>query len=714
MKPRFLMLLAAIALFVALAIPVRLAAQNKPEHNNNHQFHHYKLMDLGTFGGPTGWLCNDQTFGGGACPVLNNRGTIVSGADTTRPNPNAANPSIFLPPTGSPPGDPFIQHAFQWQGGALQDLGTLPGGYNSIASAISENGLVAGVSETGAIDPLLGVPAVDAVLWNNGKIIDLGPFEGGYESAAIAVNDRGQAVGWGLNTVPDNFWFFSTQARAFLWQNGAMQDLGALDTGTDAFAFFINEHGQVAGASFTNTTVNPVLTTCTLYQLEIPTQDPFLWENGKMTDLGTLGGTCGLPNALNNRGQVVGQSDLAGDASFHAFVWTSPGPMRDLGTLGGSSSTANWINDAGDVVGAADIPPAFHAFLWRHGVMTDLGTLGSGPCSGALGINSRRQVVGGSGDCALDLTSHAFLWENGQIIDLNIFNYPGSGLQQLMFGYNINDRGEIVGLGVPPGVNPGDVFTLGHVFVLIPCDGHHPGVEGCDYSLVGTTLLPQAPAPPAASSRSSGQPFKLPRTRFPFRNHILGRPLVESGIDGEGAAAQPQSQGPESPQAPIVMLQPASLDFGTVRYGQTKTLTTTLTNVGTTTLRISSITITGTDTADFSQTNTCGAKVRAGKSCGITATFKPLGFFQKNFSADVSVSDNANGSPQHVALSGTGEPNCNFSCSQCPARICLCHQPFGGCQPFVLKESARDLLLDPKPASACQNATQSFRLATPN
>jgi hypothetical protein len=77
MKARFLILLTAVTLFTALAIPVRLVAQDIPEHNNNHKLHHYKLMDLGTFGGPTGYLCNDPTGGGGACPVLNNRGTSV-------------------------------------------------------------------------------------------------------------------------------------------------------------------------------------------------------------------------------------------------------------------------------------------------------------------------------------------------------------------------------------------------------------------------------------------------------------------------------------------------------------------------------------------------------------------------------------------------------------------------------------------------------------
>ena len=108
--------------------------------------------------------------------------------------------------------------------------------------------------------------------------------------------------------------------------------------------------------------------------------------------------------------------------------------------------------------------------------MTDLGTVGGDPCTGALGINSKVEVVGWSGDCAVNL--HAFLWENGRIIDLNAFNPPHSSLQQLLLAYNINDRGEIVGLGVPPGVSPGDVFNLGHAFVLIPCQGDDDGCQG--------------------------------------------------------------------------------------------------------------------------------------------------------------------------------------------------------------------------------------------
>src|ERR1022692_4213777 len=98
-----------------------------------------------------------------------------------------------------------------------------------------------------------------------------------------------------------------------------------------------------------------------------------------------------------------------------------------------------------------------------------------------------------------------------------------------------------------------------------------------------------------------------------------------------------------------VEFNPTSLRFGSERAGTKTTLTTTLSNTGSTALSISSITITGSTT--FSQTNTCGTSVAAGGSCTISVTFRPTA--KGGSSGDVSVTDSGGGSPQQVPLSGS-------------------------------------------------------------
>jgi len=98
---------------------------------------------------------------------------------------------------------------------------------------------------------------------------------------------------------------------------------------------------------------------------------------------------------------------------------------------------------------------------------------------------------------------------------------------------------------------------------------------------------------------------------------------------------------------------PASLNFGTVNVGQSSTQTVTLTNVNTiNSFSITSMSFTGNNPGNFSQTNNCGRSLAAGASCAITVTFTPEATGSR--SASLSVADGAGGSPQTLAVSGTG------------------------------------------------------------
>src|SRR5207248_5675917 len=100
-------------------------------------------------------------------------------------------------------------------------------------------------------------------------------------------------------------------------------------------------------------------------------------------------------------------------------------------------------------------------------------------------------------------------------------------------------------------------------------------------------------------------------------------------------------------------LVPYSLNFGfTSANLGSRTLTTMLTNTGPGALSISSISVTGTNPTQFSQTNTCGTSIGSGLSCTITVTFRPKAV--GSFTANVTVSDSSTDSPQQVTLTGTG------------------------------------------------------------
>ena len=242
------------------------------------------------------------------------------------------------------------------------------------------------------------------------QIIDLGTLGDQFTtSEARAVNQRGQVVG-------DSFLAGLGPEHAFLWERGRMRDLGTLG-GLTSDATDINNRGQVVGVSATAT----------------GEQHAFLWADGHMRDLGTLGGATSVARAINDRGQVLGTSDTATEGQ-HVFLWAD-GRMLDLGLPLGT--TANDLNERGQVTGGFPLPEAFHAYRLQHRHLVDLDSADV-PYSEGVAINEHGQVAGNSAPAAA-ATNHAFLWSRGQRIDLGTLGGDFSSAA------GINDHGAVVG-----------------------------------------------------------------------------------------------------------------------------------------------------------------------------------------------------------------------------------------------------------------------------
>jgi probable HAF family extracellular repeat protein len=335
----------------------------------------------------------------------------------------------------------------------ITDLGTLGGSF-STPIGMNERGDAAGVS----VAP--GDTALRGFFWKNGRMIDIGTL-GGPQGVAAAVNSSGQVAGWGNTTTPAPPSLFNTESvlcnppmvagqpavacHAFLWDRGKRTDLGTLGglnstPGNNG----INEQGHVVGAAET-TTVDPTSAH------GAPAFHAFLWRHGMMIDLGTSGrGPDSLANGVNDRDQVVGV-DLAGNTPFEeSFGWLwQDGKKTALGTLGGSFSSPGGINDRGQVVGDSFVAGnSFrHAFLWQSGRMTDLGVLPGDDQSFALDITDQGQIAGGS--CSSD-GCRPVLWHDGKIVDLSKAIPRDSGWQPF-FPHGINSYGQIVGDGLHNG-----------------------------------------------------------------------------------------------------------------------------------------------------------------------------------------------------------------------------------------------------------------------
>jgi probable HAF family extracellular repeat protein len=187
----------------------------------------------------------------------------------------------------------------------------------------------------------------------------------------------------------------------------------------------------------------------------------FVYRNGHMTNLGTLGGNYSAAYAINKSSQVVGESATSANLQ-HAFPMGG-GVMTDLGTLGGTapseSTLAYGINDSGTIVGYSYLPDGnFHGFVYSQAKMTDIGALYT--YSSGLAINNSGAIVG-SADIRNNTgyeVYHAVIFEKGKPVDLNTL-IPAGSAWVLTSATSINAGGAIVGYGQIGGVSHGFLLT---------------------------------------------------------------------------------------------------------------------------------------------------------------------------------------------------------------------------------------------------------------
>ncbi len=308
----------------------------------------------------------------------------------------------------------------------VQSLGVLGAGdvpTGLSPSALNNHGTVVGYSSTAGDDQLR------AFIYENGQARALGGYSGLTAWEATGINDRGQIVGYASNAE-------LSDTRGFIYENGQFKDLNpnpgfrpaALPNG-------INASGQVVGA--------------------LSDGRPFVHDGTQLKPI-PFGSEVSTGNAfdINDHGVAVGGVRLQ-DGGGYAFAWDGTQVNRLPDPQLGAGSSAIAINNAGQVV--VNTNPL--AYLYSAGTYQALGSL-QGGFTQAIALNEKGWIVGWSQLAVSPHLDHAFLWRNGRMRDLNdLLDATLAPHWELTSAMDINERGQIVGLGFLDGVQRGYIAT---------------------------------------------------------------------------------------------------------------------------------------------------------------------------------------------------------------------------------------------------------------
>jgi probable HAF family extracellular repeat protein len=399
----------------------------------------------------------------------------------------------------------------------LVPLGTIKDYATTMAIAVNAKGEVVGQVAS------LRTNTSRAVTFRSGKLRALIKGEKNPTSAAQDINSEGQIV-VNTNTIDST--------HVLLWEGD--EGIEISQQGAAVYGYAINDSGIVVG-SISRPEGDPSIV-------------PYVWSDREFTILDLLPDSFGgLAVNVNADGLIVGYSERANETGGHiirAVAWEE-GEITELGTLGWNSGVALGVNAAGQIVGRSTVEgveylegPGTHATLWEDGEPSDLGTLGDGEYSSAAAINAQGDIVGRAAVAAGDAgTTHAVLWHSGEIYNLNDL-IEGDTDVELDNAYDINDNGLIIATGNVDGIPQS--FLRRCIPIVIPSlprnlsppagnESERNSPAGVQTGEKGDGCRGAAPARNSGQARSTSRRTRLPSgDNFRFCT-FLAAPIARDG-----------------------------------------------------------------------------------------------------------------------------------------------------------------------------------------